>query len=168
MHRIMIFGRPGSGKSTFAQKLAQKTGLPLYHLGHYFYLPNWQKRPDLEFLADQKRLIAEDAWIIDGNLPDTLHLRYERATVAIYFLMPRLTCYWRILKRRVLQNRAQDDLPKGCSEQIWMSQLQTIWHYDALNKERIARLRSQYPHVRFYQITGDAELGSLMQNLIGD
>jgi len=30
--KVMIFGRPGSGKSTFALALSQKTGLPLHHL----------------------------------------------------------------------------------------------------------------------------------------
>ena len=34
--RIMIFGRPGSGKSTFAVELALKLNLPLYHLDKYF------------------------------------------------------------------------------------------------------------------------------------
>ena len=32
MKRIMIIGCPGSGKSTFARGLAEKTGLPLYYL----------------------------------------------------------------------------------------------------------------------------------------
>ena len=33
MHtKIMIIGSPGSGKSTFARKLRDKTGLPLFYL----------------------------------------------------------------------------------------------------------------------------------------
>jgi adenylate kinase family enzyme len=42
--RICIFGRPGSGKSTFAHKLHLKTGLPLYHLDRYFFVANWVER----------------------------------------------------------------------------------------------------------------------------
>lgn len=36
MHtKIMIIGSPGSGKSTFARKLRDKTGLPLFYLEDY-------------------------------------------------------------------------------------------------------------------------------------
>lgn len=41
---IMIFGKPGSGKSTFAFWLHQKTKIPLYYLDKYIYLQNWQER----------------------------------------------------------------------------------------------------------------------------
>jgi adenylate kinase family enzyme len=35
--RIMIFGRPGSGKSTFATWLSRALNLPLHHLDKHFY-----------------------------------------------------------------------------------------------------------------------------------
>ena len=32
MKRAIVIGSPGAGKSTFARKLKDKTGLPLYYL----------------------------------------------------------------------------------------------------------------------------------------
>lgn len=32
MKKVLVFGCPGAGKSTFARKLSEKTGLPLYYL----------------------------------------------------------------------------------------------------------------------------------------
>ena len=32
MRKVIIIGSPGAGKSTFARKLREKTGLPLYYL----------------------------------------------------------------------------------------------------------------------------------------
>ena len=47
--RIIVIGSPGSGKSTFARKLRDKTGLPLYYLDMIFH---WMRsRETLEFLG---------------------------------------------------------------------------------------------------------------------
>lgn len=48
--KIMIFGRPGSGKSTFATWLSQSLDLPLHHLDKHFYIRNWVERDYNEFL----------------------------------------------------------------------------------------------------------------------
>ncbi len=39
MKRVMIIGAPGTGKSTFAKKLAEETGLPLIHIDYYYHDP---------------------------------------------------------------------------------------------------------------------------------
>ena len=38
MKRAIVIGSPGAGKSTFARKLKDKTGLPLYYLDRIFEL----------------------------------------------------------------------------------------------------------------------------------
>lgn len=58
--RICIFGRPGSGKSTFALKLHQQTGTSLYHLDKYFYTANLAERDYQEFLTIQEALVTQD------------------------------------------------------------------------------------------------------------
>ncbi|WP_052046063.1 AAA family ATPase [Candidatus Paracaedibacter symbiosus] len=59
----MIFGRPESGKSTFAKQLCHQTGIPLYHLDRYFFIENWVERDEAEFLEIQRKLVAQDCWI---------------------------------------------------------------------------------------------------------
>lgn len=49
--KIMIFGRPGGGKSTSANQLSKELGLPIYHLDKYFYVENWVERNYQEFLV---------------------------------------------------------------------------------------------------------------------
>ena len=63
----MIFGRPGSGKSTFAHDLHKITGLPLHHLDKHFFTRNWVERDKQEFLDIQQSIVDTDSWIIDGN-----------------------------------------------------------------------------------------------------
>ena len=40
MKKILILGCPGAGKSTFARKLRDKTGLPLYYLDMIWHKPD--------------------------------------------------------------------------------------------------------------------------------
>ena len=50
MHtKIMIIGSPGSGKSTFARKLRDKTGLPLFYLDMIKHKPDRTTIPAAEF-----------------------------------------------------------------------------------------------------------------------
>src|SRR5271155_4166233 len=97
--RIMIFGKPGAGKSTFALKLHQKLGIPLYHLDAYFFTHYWTKRNYEEFMAIQHDLVTQDFWIIDGNCTRSLETRYQKADVCIYFNFSRSHCLRGIVKR---------------------------------------------------------------------
>ena len=47
--RIMIIGSPGSGKSTFARKLRDKSGLPLFYLDMIKHKPDRTEIPRDEF-----------------------------------------------------------------------------------------------------------------------
>ncbi len=165
--RIMIFGRPGSGKSTFAVELSQKTKLPLYHLDCYFYISNWIERDYDEFLAIQKTLVAQEHWIIDGNATRSLEMRYQRADIVLYFCYPRLLALWRIIKRRFFKKdpRIKDRAP-GCSEKIDWKFIKYVWTFENRVKDKIAYLRSHYPHVKFYVIHNDHERDEIMQKLI--
>ena len=40
MKKAIVIGSPGAGKSTFARKLIDKTGLPLYYPGRIFHKPD--------------------------------------------------------------------------------------------------------------------------------
>ena len=54
--KILIIGSPGSGKSHFARKIAEKTGLELIPLDTVFWQPNWVETPVDEFREKIKQL----------------------------------------------------------------------------------------------------------------
>lgn len=85
MKRVMVIGSPGSGKSTFARKLRDRTGLPLYYLDMLFHRPDRTTVGREEFDAGLRELVARDEWIIDGNYQRTLPLRFERCTDVFFF-----------------------------------------------------------------------------------
>lgn len=164
--KIMIFGRPGSGKSTFALHLSRQLNVPVYHLDKIFYVNNWIERNYQEFLNMQQDLITKDHWIIDGNATKSLELRYAQADLVIYFLMPRLTCLWRILKRKLFKDPQIDDRAPNCPERIMnLKFLIYTWTFNKRVQKQIMELQSKYPNTKFYKICSNKQLVQLKNTL---
>ena len=83
--RIVIFGPSNSGKSTLAEALSRKLGIPAVHLDQLHHTPNtdWVPRPREEFHALQRQAMAGHAWVMDGNYSALTDERLARATGAI-------------------------------------------------------------------------------------
>src|SRR3989454_12597016 len=56
LKRVLVIGTGGSGKSTVARRLAQRTGLPLIHLDAHYWRPGWQPTPPDEWRGEGERL----------------------------------------------------------------------------------------------------------------
>jgi len=110
--RVLVDGMMGAGKSTFARALAAKTGLPLIHLDLHYWKPGWARPSDEEWIERQRRLIAGDAWIIDGNYNETIALRLERAQSVVYLDTP----WWRCARRALVRGVCipGGEMPEGC------------------------------------------------------
>lgn len=119
MRKVLVIGSGGSGKTTFARKLARKTGLPLVHLDSVYWRPGWTPPPRQEWLATVERLVQEPAWIIDGNYGSTLARRLEACDTAILLDVSPWTCTGRVARRMLLSlGRSRPDMPAGCAERL--------------------------------------------------
>ena len=116
-HRVLVTGLAGSGKSTFSRTLALKTGLPLIHLDLSFWKPGWVAPSESEWREQQRRLLAGDAWIADGNYHATLDLRLERADTVVVLDTPWPVCVGRALRRGV--RKPDGEMPEGCDDSAW-------------------------------------------------
>ncbi len=154
--KIMIFGRPGGGKSTFAVEIQKILKIPLYHLDKYFFIENWTKsweeREYEEFLKIQQELVDKGQWIIDGNCLASLENRYSKATHCFYFNLSRIICIWRVLKRYFNKNTEIDDRPKNCKETITFKFVKYIWNFEKRVAPKITFLKKKYPGVKFYEL----------------
>lgn len=77
MLRVMVIGCPGAGKSTFARKLRDITGLPLYYLDMLWHKPDRTNISKEEFDRKLCNILEKDRWIIDGNYQRTLEMRLK-------------------------------------------------------------------------------------------
>jgi adenylate kinase family enzyme len=128
VHRVVVLGSGGSGKSTFAQKLAAVTGLPLFHLDEYYWRPGWVETPTEEWRVIQSGLVAHDRWIIEGNYSGTYDIRLPRADTVIVLSPPRRVCVYRVVKR-VVVNWHRDVQAAGCPERLDISFVHWVWRF---------------------------------------
>lgn len=88
MKRVLIIGRPGSGKSTFARVLKELTGLPLYYLDMLYHKPDKTTASQWEFDKKLQRLLVQNTWILDGNYTRTLPLRLTYCDTVFWLKYP--------------------------------------------------------------------------------
>jgi adenylate kinase family enzyme len=115
--RVLVTGLAGSGKSTFSRSLAARTGLPVIHLDLHFWKPGWVAPSEDEWREKQRRVLAGDAWIADGNYHETLDLRLERADTIVVLNTPWPLCAGRAVLRGMA--RSVGEMPHGCEDSAW-------------------------------------------------
>ncbi|MBQ5808338.1 MAG: adenylate kinase [Clostridia bacterium] len=108
MKKVIIIGCPGSGKSTFARALADKTGLPLYHLDMLYWNADRTTVGREEFRARLAEVMAGDEWIIDGNYISTMQWRMECCDTVFFLDMPLEVCLAGIEARK---GKKRPDMP---------------------------------------------------------
>ena len=106
--KAIVIGCPGSGKTTFAEKLSKKTGLPLYYLDAIWHKPDRTHISVEEFDARLKEIFAEEEWIIDGNYAATFEQRLEECDTVILFDLPTEVCLEGAIERL---GKSRPDMP---------------------------------------------------------
>ncbi len=106
--RALIVGCPGSGKSTFARRLRDLTGLPLHYLDMIWHRPDRTSITQAEFDRRLSEIVAGERWIIDGNYQRTIEPRLRRCDAVFLFDLPVEECLSGAAAR---VGRQREDLP---------------------------------------------------------
>ena len=92
MNKVIIIGCPGSGKTTFAEKLQKCTGLPLYYLDAIWHKPDKTHIPREEFDQRIVEIFETPRWIIVGNYKRTIEMRMKQCDTVFLFDLPVEVC----------------------------------------------------------------------------
>ncbi|MBQ4811349.1 adenylate kinase [Pseudoalteromonas luteoviolacea] len=102
MKKVMVFGKPGGGKSTLSKHLANKLALPLHQIDSMAFKANGMAVERSHFDDAHERLLCSDRWIIDGLGPlSAFNQRLTLADTLIYIDLPYRTSYWLVTKRLI-------------------------------------------------------------------
>lgn len=100
MKKIVVFGKPGSGKSTLSKKLAAATGIKLHALDSIVYKKNGDLVDRKTYDEEHENILSSDSWIIDGFGPiESFNKRLDVADTLVYIDLPYVISYWLVTKR---------------------------------------------------------------------
>ena len=92
MKKVIVIGCPGSGKTTFAEKLHKRMGLPLFHLDAIWHKPDRTHISREEYDERLAEILELEEWIIDGNYSRTLEVRMQACDTIFLFDLPTEVC----------------------------------------------------------------------------
>lgn len=92
MKKVIVIGCPGSGKTTFAEKLNKCTGLPLYYLDAIWHKPDRTHISREEYDERLSQIFDTPEWIIDGNYKRTIEARLRHCDTVFLFDLPTEVC----------------------------------------------------------------------------
>jgi adenylate kinase family enzyme len=144
MQRVLVIGCSGAGKSVFAQRLGQMSGLPVIHLDKVYWRAGWQEPDSAEWRQSVSGLVAEPRWIMDGNYGGTLEMRLQYADTVFLFDTPRWHNLKGVLGRTIRgYGRTRPDLAEGCPERFDWVFLKYVWRFNQVHRPKtIASLAS--------------------------
>lgn len=145
MKKVIVIGSGGSGKSTFSKRIGEITGLPVTHLDKLYWRSGWVEPSKEEWVEIHGKLLEGDSWILDGNFGGTMEARIKACDTVIFLDLPRITCLYRVLKRRLTyQRQNRPDMAEGCNEKIDLQFLLWVWNYPKRSKPRREELFKKY------------------------
>ena len=143
MEKILIIGSPGAGKSTFARKLRDITGLPLYYLDMIWHRPDQTNVTREAFDRRLSELLQRGRWIIDGNYLRTLAPRLKACDTVFLLDSPLETCL----------AGAEERIGKPREDMPWIER-----KFDSEFKQWIIDFpKTQLPQI--YQLLGEFQAG---------
>ena len=141
MQRVLIIGSGGSGKSTLSKRLGKLLGLPVIHLDALYWRPGWIEPDKAQWAETVRTVLAQSAWIIDGNYSGTLAERVEACDTVVFLDLPRMVCLWRVLKRLAKhRGKTRADMSDDCPERLNIPFLMWIWNYPNRTRRKVVTL----------------------------
>ena len=139
MQRVLVMGSPGSGKSTFARRLSDITGIPVVSLDALYWKPGWQPSDTAEFATRVSEVVSLPRWIIDGDyIWWAGDIRRNMADAVIWFDLPRRTCMAGIVSRIATSyGRVRPEMALGCPERIDAGFFRYVWTYRQVQRPKL-------------------------------
>lgn len=158
----MIVGSGGAGKSALARQMGAITGLPVIHLDHHYWGPDWEPTPGPVWVERLRELLAGPRWIADGNYGGTLELRAQLADTIVFVDLPRRVC----LPRAVRRVRSPILQAPGCPQKVDLEFLRWIWSFPSTTRPKVLAVLGRHaPTTDIAHVRSAAEIRRFLSRL---
>ena len=130
-------GISGTGKSVFARRLAEKTGLPLFHMDSLLWRSGWVEAATDIVSAEIERIATLPGWILEGWIDTYSRQLLQAADEVIYLDYPGwLAALGGLQRWWTHRGRTRSEMPEGCIESLDRDFIVTMLH------------RKERPHIK--------------------
>jgi adenylate kinase family enzyme len=138
-NRILVYGVTGSGKTTMARQIAERTGLPWHEVDNLTWEPGW-----VTVAADEQRrriaaICAGERWILDTAYNSWAEVPLARVELIVALDYSRWRSLGRLIRRTVLRNLDRKSICNGNTEsfrQTFSRDSIILWHFRSFARKR--------------------------------
>jgi adenylate kinase family enzyme len=160
MRRVAVVGTTGSGKTTFARRLAARLGVTHVELDALHWEPGWTPAARDVFWARVAAALAGDSWVTDGNYSEVRPLIWARADTLVWLDLPYPVVLARLLRRTLSRIGRREHLwgtnyetLRGTffsADSLFLWQLKT--HWSRRRRYEAEARRSEHAHLRVIRL----------------
>ncbi len=121
LQRVAVIGTSGSGKTTFARRLAEILDAPHVELDALHWQPNWTPTPASELRPLVAEATRASRWVSDGNYSALRDILWTRAETIVWLNYSFTTTFNRVLRRTLHRMFTRAELFSGNRESFRQS-----------------------------------------------
>jgi adenylate kinase family enzyme len=138
--RILIYGVTGSGKTTVAAALAERTGLPWYSVDDVIgWDPGWTEVDRAEQRRRAERICSGERWILDTAYSHWRDVVLARVQLVVALDYPRAISLGRLVRRTGLRLVTRREICNGNRESLRTAVSRDsiiVWHFRSFAHKR--------------------------------
>lgn len=136
----MVYGVTGSGKTTLARKIGEKTGIEWHSVDDLTWDPGWQQVPVDEQRRRMQAICDKDSWVLDTAYGTWRDIPLARVELIVALDYPRWLSFKRLLSRSIMRAIDKRPICNGNTESfrlMFSKESILLWHFKSFKSKKI-------------------------------
>ena len=135
----MVYGVTGSGKTTLARRIGEKTGLPWHSVDDLTWEPGWVQVPVDEQRRRIQAICDGDKWVLDTAYGTWRDIPLARVQLIVALDYPRWLSLYRLANRTILRAIDKNPICNGNYETLKLILSRDsilVWHFKSFKSKQ--------------------------------